>query len=153
MNPNNFNDQEKPVPPTEALDTGPKGIEPNTSTGQSGQYVQPQTTTQFSKKSNKKLFVIIGIIVAVFIVALAGYFVYSYYNPTAKTTGTKETSSAKTTTINEKDRNPTVTAASAILTDNVTGESVLTNTNDTSVASDVSNAAGNVGDSINENNF
>ncbi len=164
MEPNNFDNPDQPVNTTEKPATPSQQTETYASAPQVEQPIrppvipkqqsQPQMTAQSPKKSQKKLYIIFGLTIAIIIVAVVGYFVYGYYNHMAKTTDT-DTKKIVTpvTTVTNKDNNPTVDAASATLTGGVTSESTITNTDESNIASDASNAAGNVGDSVNENNF
>ena len=164
MEPDKFNDPDQSVNITEKPATPNQQIETYTPEPQAEQTVQSPTdskkeqqlliTAQAPKKSPKKLFIIFGIIITITIVAVASYFVYGYYNPIAKTTDTDtKKSTTATTNKTDKDSNPTVDAASATLTGGATSESNITNTDDSNIAIDASDAAGNVGDSVDENNF
>jgi cytoskeletal protein RodZ len=99
------------------------------------------------KKSSKKRFIVI-IILLVIILSVAGYLAYGYYSPATETTDTDQTST-------ETDQSTTLTIEDLtnLLTLSATSESKLTDTDDSSIAEDASNAASNVGDSIDENSL
>lgn len=164
MEPDNSNNPDQTVDSTKTPDLPTQQIETYAPEPKAEQTVQQPTdskqeqqlliTAQAPKKSPKKLFIIFGIIIAITIVAVASYFVYGYYNPVTKTTNTAdEKTTTATTNKTNKDSNPTIDAASATLTGGATNESDIMNTDDSNIASDASDAAGNVGDSVDENNF
>lgn len=112
---------------------------------------QPQQPiTQVTKKSHKKLFTSLAIVVTAFILTLAGYLAYQgYYKPSTKTADSQQVKApAKIQAVN-----PTVDASASLLTGSALSESSLTSTDDSNTASDAGAAASNVGDGVDENNF
>ncbi len=108
------------------------------------QPTQPPQIVQPSKKSNKKLFLVIAIAIVV-IAALAVYFVLNMNKP-AKVSDAKKINDTSVV-------NPSVEAATSVLTGSAISEPSLTSTDNSNIANDASSAVGNLGDSVNENNF
>jgi hypothetical protein len=100
------------------------------------------------KKGRKVLFVILGIIL-VLIIAGATVYGLSIWNtkPKAKPVA-RPTSSTQTNATSAA-----LTAATSSMTSGAQNESAITSTDDSAQAANASTSAGNVGDSVNENNF
>jgi cytoskeletal protein RodZ len=107
------------------------------------------------KKSHKKPF-IIGL-VTIALIAIAGMYWYIFYspNPSAKTTATTTKTSAQAAVIPATPATNAATINSAVdaLTTGASDATTAASTSDTGSAGDASTTAGNVGGSINENNF
>jgi len=98
------------------------------------------------KKSHKRTIIMVMSSLIVIGGVLGAYFVYSQMSD--DTASTKTTQPAPV----PKAASPVDTAA-GIMTEGTTSEDELTATDDSSDIDDASQVAGNVGDSINENNF
>jgi len=122
MEPNYFN-----IPEQSWFDTKPTGV-----------------ISSNPKKSRKKLYLIIGLAVA--IVAVVGYFTYNYVSQ-------RIADSNKKVPVIVIPKNPQVDAATSTLTGGLGGEATITNTDDSKLATDISGTTTTIGDSINENNF
>lgn len=118
---------------------------------------QPQMTVEPVKKSNNKtLLKIVIIIMAVLITSATGYFTYGYFNSEKQKADDSTSKNVDTTTETSDEPaviNPAVEAANSILTGSSVSESSLTSTDDSSILDETSDAAGSVGDSIDENSF
>lgn len=114
----------------------------------------PIMTTPPAAKSNNKILLRMSLIIAgILIVSVVGYFTYSYFN--ANSQKDNKSTNLDTNKIETKETtiNPAVEAANSILTGSSISESSLTSTDDSLVLDETSNAAGNIGDSIDENSF
>jgi hypothetical protein len=96
------------------------------------------------KKSYKKQIIILSLIVAAIIGASIGYYLFAMKSVATPVTATTQTTTAA---------DPSVEALTKSLTDNSVSETTLTNTDDSTQATDTSTSAANVGDSVDENNF
>lgn len=136
------------VPPTPKESTLETEREPATGNPLSPSRPIP-TDTDDPRKSYVKSLLIGGGIVIVIALGVAGALLY-LPNSTTPASVASTTSTTKTT---GPTNNQTVNDLTSTLTNGTNGETSLTNTNNSSDASATSQAAGNVGDSINENNF
>ncbi|MFZ2125856.1 MAG: hypothetical protein WA087_04030 [Candidatus Saccharimonadales bacterium] len=105
------------------------------------------------QKSGRHINKIIIAVVAVVLLATIGYVVYGYVNQSNKTTNNQTNNKTQEPTIEVKEINTNVKAATTVLTDNLTSESSLVNTDDNDIADDINTATDNVGASVDENNF
>jgi|GEM_PF-6540154 len=121
---------------------------------QADQLPQQEThvITSNIKKPRKNLYILIGIIVALIVVALASYFVFSYYKSEEKKANEKKALILLAES-NKNINNPMVNSATSTLVDSLTGESKISNTDDSSIATDISGTTTNIGSSIDENSF
>lgn len=97
------------------------------------------------KKLLTKRIIIVSIIIIVLISAGVSYSLFAM-NKTQVTTATS-------TTQTDPPVNSAIQALTTSLTDNSISETTLTNTDDSTQATDSSTSAGMVGDSVDENNF
>ena len=111
-----------------------------------------QVITHKLKKPHKNLYVLIGIIVALIIVAVASYFVFSYYKSEEKIANDKKAAILLAES-NKKVSNPAVNLATSTLTDSLSSESKITNTDDSAIATGINGTTGSIGGSIDENSF
>lgn len=125
-----------------------------TSDEQVGQLPQQEihVITNKIKKPRKNLYILIGIIVTLIIVALTSYFVYSYYKSEEKKANEKKALILLAES-NKKINNPAVNLTTSTLVDSLASESKITNTDDSSIATDISETTTNIGGSIDENSF
>jgi cytoskeletal protein RodZ len=118
--------------------------------------VEPPTKQAFpstAKKISKK-FIIILTTVVIIILAVGGYFAYGYFYPATETNEAVETADQTSAQTNDVPSDTLdINAATSTLTSAADSESTIINTDDSSVAADASATAGNVGDSVDENNF
>jgi hypothetical protein len=105
-----------------------------------------QPVQEQPKKSHRRAIIIATSGLIVIIAALGGYLVYSQMSDDAVTTETTPPTPAPTTV-------SPVDGAANVMTDGTATEDELTATDDSSDVDDASQAASNVGDSVNENNF
>jgi uncharacterized protein HemX len=118
------------------------------------------TTTQpvpviapVAEKKGSHINKIIIAVVAVVVLAAIGYVVYGYVNQSNKTTNNQTTDTKQEPTNEVKKIDSKVEAATTVITDSLTSESSLTNTDDSNIADDINTATDNVGASVDENNF
>jgi len=105
-----------------------------------------------AKKSNKKLYLIIGAAtICILLIALIGFFAYSYYNPSTTENNKADQSSEVQATI--ETINPNVDAATSTLLGGSVSESSITSTDDSNIINDNSAIVESIGDSIDENSF
>jgi hypothetical protein len=146
MEPTPLNNQEQPQSQPQPQTPPPA----ETPSAPVNQLTRPPMTIPTSKKSQKKLYIIIGIVVVVIIVAVIGYLVLINKKPavTPADNGKNGTTTASNTTDNS-----TVGLITSVLTSNASGETKVTNTDESNLSSDANNVAGSLGDSVNENNI
>lgn len=125
--------QSAPQAPTESLGAAPS----NTTNLATPTVAQPAS-------SRRKLWLIIGVVAVLVIAGLLTYMVLRHNDKTTKTA--TQTSTATTGDTPVKD----VTSA---MTQGAGNESTITNTDDSGTAASMNQSAGNVGGSVNENNF
>lgn len=134
-------------PPPEQPAVEPPQPQVHTSEPSAPETIQP---AQFPvKKSKKKLIIIVAIVAIVVAVAIA-YAVYVINQP-AKTSD--KTDDTKNTAQSETTDNPTINSAKSLLTDIYTSESKLADTDQSSLANEVSSASSGVEGSVDENSF
>jgi len=124
--------------------------------------VEPTLSPIAPKKSKKALIITITVVILIAIGVIA-YFTLTNNNKMANdmnVSNTQNTNSTNTPVIDEskltpiqKEKSASLEAVTKILTDGINNETTVTNTNDSSYATGSNTAAGNVGSSINENNF
>lgn len=113
--------------------------------------IEPTTKLDRTKKSNK-LPLIAGAVVLVLLVA-TGVVYFLHNNDDSKTASEVKTSSQSTTATKATPLTTAVDQAANSITGSATSESNLTSTDDSSAASDATNSAASVGDSVDENSF
>lgn len=106
----------------------------------------PPPVAATPKKSHKRAIVLL-IVGLVLIIGAIG--AYAYYMQ-ASTPATNVTTGSATTPV---EKTSPVEATTDVLTNGTTEESTLGETNDTTEINDADNAAGTVGESVNENNL
>ncbi len=111
------------------------------------------TTPPAAKSDNKILLRMLLIIAGILIVSVVGYFTYSYFNTNSQKDNKSTNLDTNKIEAQETTINPAVEAANSILTGSSISESSLTSTDDSLILDETSNAAGNIGDSIDENSF
>lgn len=104
----------------------------------------PEAMFSTPKKSRKKLYLIIGLAIA--ITAVVGYFTYNYINQ-------RIADSKKVVPVKVIPNNPVVDATANTLTNGLAGEYTITNTDDSKLATDISGTKATIGGSIDENSF
>ena len=104
----------------------------------------PVTSPVVQKKSHKTLIIILAIVIAAVIGASVGYYLYAMKQATVPPAAT--TQAAIPT-------DPSLEALTTSLTDSSLSEITLTNTDDSSQATDATTSASMIGDSVDENNF
>lgn len=147
-----------PEPTGSPSSTVASAIEQLSATSGSGQPLESpiiiQSTPPSAKPSRKKL--IIGIVIGVAVLAAAGLLWYAFFgSPTKKTSDSNvdQSQSATLETVTPETSSATIDKAVDALTTNSSTETSLSGTDDSQAAADASTATGNVGDSVNEDNF
>lgn len=147
-------EQPATVEPSQDLNTQPVQPQP-AQPGDTASPFQPVAALAPAKKTHKTMLIVLG---AVLVLALAsGYAIYALMSKSSssnKPAATTQTETAAPTTANATNGVTTpaaaVQAATSTLIDSSTAEATTTNTDDSNMATDATNAAGTVGDSVDE---
>lgn len=127
--------QSVPQAPTESL-----GATPSNTINTASPVVEPAS-------SRRKLWLIVGVVVVLIVAGLLAYMAMGTTKKATKTTTqTSSVSSGQTS-------NAAVNDATSGMTQGAGNESTITNTDDSGSAASMNQSAGNVGGSVNENNF
>ena len=118
------------------------GSQPSSATGALLTLNQPKPL-----HPHRKLWITIGILIALTVVIILTYMDLSQNDKTAKTTTPTKSVSVGATS------NASVNDLTSTMTQGASGESAITNTDDSSAPASMNQSASNVGASVNENNF
>lgn len=135
-NPHPVTEEESSSPEDQSVQ--PESTEPVKSEATSTAQTPPVLSQP--KSSHHRLWTIVGIIIVLIIIVVLAGIALGHSDQTAKTQ-TKSTSAESADDL------------TSAMTQGANGESAITSTDDSGAAANMNQSAGNVGDSVNENNF